>query len=336
MSATFRSVYKSWSSIISLSTIVILNVCIISSKSVHGAPTNEVDQQHSSLPAVDGPLELVNHRCSCGHSQYHQERRHHHHYHHFRSDLPPVSARVVGGGESPDGRFPWMTGLLDAFGFNFCGGALISRRHVLTAAHCVHNKRATDIKVVIGETDVDLAYLFNRYHRVKSMVTHPGFVHANWSHDIAILTLATEADPKLEPICLPLAMVDFQRSHRFQRLIVAGWGRLASGNSLKPSKLHQVTLPAVDDARCEAAWFTNGVSSRWQLCAGAAGRDTCVYDSGSPLMDTGGHRSQVTLAGITSFGSSKCGEAGKPGVYTRVTSYMPFIRENTRSYCVAS
>lgn len=44
----------------------------------------------------------------------------------------------------------------------------------------------------MDETDVDLAYLFNRVQRVQSITAHPGFVHANWSHDIAVLTLAKD------------------------------------------------------------------------------------------------------------------------------------------------
>ncbi len=50
--------------------------------------------------------------------------------------------------------------------------------------------------------------------------------------------------------------------------------------------------------------------------------DTCNGDSGGPLMAF--YNNRWVLAGITSFGE-RCAEPDQPGVYTRVSSLVPFV-----------
>jgi secreted trypsin-like serine protease len=51
-------------------------------------------------------------------------------------------------------------------------------------------------------------------------------------------------------------------------------------------------------------------------------------DSGGPLMnDNSENNDRVVLLGIVSFGPRSCGLANFPGVYTRVSSYVPWILE---------
>lgn len=251
-------------------------------------------------------LDRESHRIACGQSPVSRQRSHEY---------------VVGGEESNPNSFPWMVALLDNYGFNFCGASLIRPNLAITAAHCVHNKKPEQIQAIIGYNDLDLALLFNRVTKVTAIKIHPMFIHAEWAHDIALLKLSSSGNPRnLEPICLP------SRGQRtFQNLIVAGWGRTSTSPlALKPSKLRQVALPQVEQSICESAWSENRVGNG-QLCAGAAGKDTCTYDSGSPLMSTDPRTGKIFLAGITSFGSKKCGDPEKPGVYTRTASYLDWI-----------
>jgi len=59
------------------------------------------------------------------------------------------------------------------------------------------------------------------------------------------------------------------------------------------------------------------------ICAGNEEADACTGDSGGPLLWT--QRRRWTVGGIVSFGPSSCGNKA-PGVYTRVASYLPWIR----------
>lgn len=61
------------------------------------------------------------------------------------------------------------------------------------------------------------------------------------------------------------------------------------------------------------------------ICAGQAAKDSCSGDSGGPLMvHNNGHWLQI---GVVSWGIG-CGKGQYPGVYTRMTSFMPWIMKN--------
>jgi secreted trypsin-like serine protease len=62
------------------------------------------------------------------------------------------------------------------------------------------------------------------------------------------------------------------------------------------------------------------------------GRDTCKGDSGGPLMKEyyDGVKQFWFVVGVVSYGPRECGSEGVPGVYTKVSSYMDWIREKIK------
>lgn len=68
-----------------------------------------------------------------------------------------------------------------------------------------------------------------------------------------------------------------------------------------------------------------------QFCAFKPGVDACRGDSGGPVMaKESGPNNQIYMyiAGIVSYGPESCGGPTIPGVYTKVTAYIPWIKEN--------
>ncbi|XP_071451829.1 transmembrane protease serine 9-like [Hetaerina americana] len=128
----------------------------------------------------------------------------------------------------------------------------------------------------------------------------------------------------IAPICLPSARF---RDETFvgERPTVVGWGTTYYGG--KESTIQrQVDLPVWRNEDCNRAYF-QPITGAF-ICAGLSegGKDACQGDSGGPLMlKKGGRWIQI---GVVSFGN-KCGEAGYPGVYTRVTHYLDWIKQNT-------
>ena len=69
-----------------------------------------------------------------------------------------------------------------------------------------------------------------------------------------------------------------------------------------------------------------------QICAGGEeGKDSCEADSGTALMKrnfTSKKTATFTLVGVVSWGFNTCGSKGYPGVYVKVSKYIPWILDN--------
>merc|ERR1712227_85627 len=88
--------------------------------------------------------------------------------------IPNRSNRIVGGQETEVNKYPWQVGLVSSSGTRpWCGGTLISDRHVMTAAHCTAGSSASSIKVLLGEHYTN----DGQYNRValSAITDHPGY-----------------------------------------------------------------------------------------------------------------------------------------------------------------
>ncbi|GAA3867130.1 serine protease [Saccharothrix violaceirubra] len=227
---------------------------------------------------------------------------------------PPATAdpRIVGGQVVTDiAEAPWMVALVTTAGRHVCGGTLIAPALVATAAHCVATYRAEDLLVVGGRAD--LSKPVGIVSRTTQIVLNPAYKTAQIGADAALLyTTSTFPYPVLT---VP------SRSETYLYTpgtvgTVLGWGRTFE-NGPGSLQLRKALVPIVSDAECAAAY--KEYVPKAHVCAGfpEGGVDACQGDSGGPLVVNG------RLAGIVSWGTG-CARPGKPGVYTRVTSYVSY------------
>ncbi|KAF4020636.1 hypothetical protein G4228_012296 [Cervus hanglu yarkandensis] len=90
--------------------------------------------------------------------------------------------------------------------------------------------------------------------------------------------------------------------------------------------LNHAAVPLISNKVCNHRDVYGGIISPSMLCAGylKGGVDSCQGDSGGPLVCQ--ERRVWKLVGATSFGIG-CAEVNKPGVYTRITSFLDWIHE---------
>jgi trypsin len=237
-----------------------------------------------------------------------------------------VQPRIVGGQPVQITAVPWQVSVRS--GGDFCGGALISDRWILTAAHCVEGVGPEAIRATVG----------------SSVLSPPGnplpiaaiFVNPEWdanmfTGDVALIELAVPVtlSAQVRPIALPddLDAATWPAAGTPGR--VSGWGSTDSNapalqNELRAAGL--LVLAGPSDPVC--GQYGGAYAALAHLCAGVpqGGVDSCQGDSGGALaVDQSG---VPVVAGIVSFGvGAGCGIAEFPGVYSRVTTYLPWIRQ---------
>ncbi|CAN0005160.1 unnamed protein product [Bubo scandiacus] len=245
-------------------------------------------------------------------------------------DLDGVQ-RVVGGTEARSHAWPSQISLQYYSGGSWhhtCGGSLIQRNWVMTAAHCVD--RNMNFRVVAGEHNLNRNDGSEQVFSVSKIIINPSWNSNNAAggYDIALLRLASYATLNSY---VQLAVLPQQGSilPNDYPCYITGWG-LTRTNGQLSSVLLQAYLPVVDYQICSSPSYWGSTVKPTMVCAGGDGvRSGCQGDSGGPLHCA--VNGQYQVHGVTSFVSSLgCNVARKPTVFTRVSAYISWINNVRR------
>ncbi|XP_036138603.1 trypsin-1 [Monomorium pharaonis] len=228
--------------------------------------------------------------------------------------------RIVNGEEAKPGEIPYQVSLqYKDSSFHFCGGSILNDYYVITAAHCVYGENANEIKVVAGTINLIDP---KSQHNVVRIILHEEYDENNsWINDIALLKVR---NPFIESANIGHVLLPSKDFETDDTAVVSGWGNLWQGGP-STTKLQRVNIRIANQFYCKFMYnIIGGNVYSTQVCAynPSSEKGSCQGDSGGPLTVDG------QLIGLVSWAYG-CASTVYPTVYTRVISYLDWIKDHT-------
>ncbi|XP_074648070.1 chymotrypsinogen A-like [Tubulanus polymorphus] len=234
--------------------------------------------------------------------------------------------RIISGSQSAQAQWPWQVSL-HFTGQHVCGGTLINKNTIVTAAHCVAIQGGMVSRywsAVIGEINIQRP---KKYYAVSTIYRHSGFREFK-GNDIAIMKLSQDVpfNDYQRPACVPA-----HDPSPGDICYVSGFGQTSTSSVEShgtPSNiLLHVDVKVITTSTCARAFAGAAVDYRTICAGGHSSKNACRGDSGGPLVCQ--KNGVWYLHGVVSFGNFPCGQRGSPGVYTRVTAYRDWIQNRS-------
>lgn len=205
-------------------------------------------------------------------------------------------------------------------------------RFVLTAAHCVFNRKWQNMKVVLGDHDTTMTDIGEVSIQICGVQVHPYYSSTSMTEDIALIELCEtpKFSPTIQPIGLAPAKVSMPEG---SKVVVAGWGTLQEGGRVA-NMLRAVEVKTVSLRKCLLgySWVKEG-----QICAGIydeGRKDSCQGDSGGALWWNNTYSKVIYQVGIVSSGKG-CARKHYPGIYTSIPYYFDWILNTMSKFASA-
>ena len=227
---------------------------------------------------------------------------------------------IVGGQDADPDRYPYYV-RLDYEGEAACGGTLVRRDMVLTAAHCAYDYELGIINATAGAFDFSTSEANTRL--VTKIFRNPIYdqVPNMQVNDIALLQIEPfDADR-------PLVQINADRTRLAvgDSVVVIGLGAVSVDGKEEAEVLQEVELKVVADDVCDQR-YGGYLHRKSMICATDPNQDACDGDSGGMLAIVGNTPDEDVQVGVASFGHA-CAHESIPGVYADVANVYGWIEK---------
>ncbi|XP_043647603.1 serine protease 1-like [Drosophila teissieri] len=239
-----------------------------------------------------------------------------------RTSTPSITGRITNGKDAVPDQFPYQVGLSftgpeDGW---WCGGSIIDNSWVLTAAHCTSG--ALFVTIYYGAT-VRTSPKFTHTVSSSNWIQHANYISLTLRNDISLIkTPSVTFSSSVNKIALP-AIASSYSTYAGQVAVASGWGLTSDTSETVARDLQYADLTVIPNAVCQETFGSLVVTSRVICVDGVNRTSICSGDSGGPLVVDN------ALIGVTSFGAYDGCEIGAPAGFTRVTSYLDWIKSNS-------
>jgi len=243
------------------------------------------------------------------------------------------------GQTAEHGEFPWQVMIMTSNHRFVCGGALIEKNWVLTAAHCFGVGQdwiphLFDVRVGVWRQKAWIGT--EQEIRVKKIIKHEDFKRATMENDIALIQLAKNADCSSQYVgtaCLPNSWDDLQDYNCWG----SGWGKWLkpAPAPAEPDKLQKFMGQIPADSFVKSVWteariFDGMIGFVAPLIEGERSA-FCDGDSGAPVVcPSKTEPNKFYVVGIASWGAPTCKiYNGYTDILTSVTHFYEWIKDTT-------